>query len=113
MLPRTAKEILNNLIDTDFVFNSTDEIAEELCLDKQEVIDNLLYLQDEGYINCIDSDDDVLYICPLHKGRYYYEVRAAEIKDFLFRSIFTPIIVSILTTFLTMFCTKIISNMIK
>ena len=113
MLTKTAKVILNHLIKMDFEFSSTDNMANELRLDKQKVIDNLLHLQDEGYINCIDSDDDVLYIYPLHKGRYYHEVVVAEIKDFLYRSIFTPIIVSILTTILTMLCTKIISNMIK
>lgn len=113
MLPKTAKKILLHLIENNFNFNGTDEIVKKLNLQKQAVIDNLLYLHNEDYINCIDSDEDILRVYPLHKGLYYHEVRAAERKAFIYRSIITPIAISVITTILTMFCTKILAKWIK
>lgn len=59
----------------------------------------LLYLQERQYISCfVNDDNEVIAVIPEYKGKHYFEFQRAELKQFLIKSILTPILVSTITT---------------
>lgn len=63
----------------------------------------LLYLHECKYISCLTNEDnEVIAVMPEYKGQHYFEFRRAELKQFMLKSVLTPVIVSVITTFITL-----------
>lgn len=72
-------------------------------IDPETINATLLYLHECKYISCLTNEDnEVIAVMPEYKGQHYFEFRRTEIKQFIIKSILTPVIVSIITTFLTL-----------
>ena len=61
----------------------------------------LLYLKNKEYIKCLFADNKIYNISLTYKGSAYDSFRFEEWKDFLFKSVTVPILVSLITTILT------------
>lgn len=67
-------------------------------------------LERDGYLTIVQTIGDKgvnIRVSLTHKGRHYQEYRRSEIKEFLLKSVLTPIIVSIITTFITLWVSGI------
>lgn len=69
---------------------------------RNEVKEVCASLKEKGYIEEMNTNmvGDVQFFLS-HKGRHYKEVSFLEIKEFLTKSIITPIIVSLITSLIT------------
>lgn len=66
------------------------------------------YLTDIGYLDEIIRNGKVIGIKLSHKCLHRKYFTWVSVKSFLFRSIFTPILVSFLTTLVTLLLTKLL-----
>lgn len=61
----------------------------------------LEYLKTNDYLTYLCADDDIYDISLTYKGLAYSSFRFEEWKDFLFKSVTVPILVSLITAILT------------
>ena len=89
--------------ETEFFLLDDPSVKIDLSMYSNEIIGLLSLLEHEGYI-ISDAAGSESMLTP--KGIHYEYVRWNEIRNFLFRSIFTPIAVSTITTLITLWLTK-------
>lgn len=73
---------------------------------KLDLHNTIQYLVDEKYITGDNMGEYWDEIKPTYKGKHYSDFNKAEFLDFLFRSMFVPILVSFFTTLITYFLFK-------
>lgn len=108
MLDNLSKKILKYMqavphpSETYYDFDDDlNEIAEAISSDKESVRAAVRFLNDEGYIKYGYTQKGRIYNFYLdHKGLRYSEFTWIARKEFLMKSILTPILVSILTNLL-------------
>ena len=78
-----------------------DDELQEFC--ENPVNRNSLFaLENEGYIELISADGGIiLAVITLEKGFTYFAKKQNELKQFLMKSVFVPIVVSTITTLIT------------
>lgn len=107
MLNRNSKRFLKFLRrstpDYDNRVFSYEFIEENYDRPIESVFATVRYLDKLGYIEIAKMDGCSFGVILTELALHPYEFSIAEFKDFLFRSIFTPIIVSIVTTLITLY----------
>lgn len=108
MLDKLSRKILKHMqtetpspSNTCYNFDEDlDAIASAVSTDVQSARSAVEYLQKQGYIEFMyfNNLDITSYFCLDHKGLHYREFVWIARKEFLMKSILTPIIVTILTT---------------
>lgn len=106
MLNRNSKRFLKFLRHStpdfdDRVF-SYEFIEENYPLPLESVFATVRYLDKLGYVEIAKMNGHSLGVVLTELALHPYEFSIAKINDFLFRSVFTPIIVSIVTTLITL-----------
>ena len=99
MLNANSRIILKKLISTKFKYTNIDSFAKTAPrFSKDEIEETLVYLEEEGYIECVYADNTVYKLSPTYKGGHYQQFVIAQIKEFLLKSVVVPIGVSIITS---------------
>lgn len=106
MLNRNSKRFLSFLRrstpDYDNRVISYEFIEENYDCSIQSVFATVRYLEKLGYIEIAKMNGHSFGVILTELALHPYEFSIAEIKDFLFRSVFTPVAVSIATTLITL-----------
>lgn len=95
-------EICNNKFkpDDDITFH---ELSRKMPgVSPKEIRDCCESLKGKGYFLLSQLQYDNFLIELTFKGSHYRQIRYAEIKDFLFKSVFVPIVVSAITALITL-----------
>ena len=106
MLTKDCRRMLNTLnksCDDSGYLSNLNNIYTELSpqINKMKLVSILEYLKNNGYLDFyIDLSYEISDIKLTHKGTHYREISLLEFKNFLYKSIFTPIVVAIITTLL-------------
>lgn len=116
MLTKPAKEVLEKLneftryseakfanLDNRHIFTLLKDKSRSVDLKEYsgELTGILEMLEDEGYLVC-----ESYYFRLTQKGIHHSYLEWQTVKEFLFRSIFTPIVVAFLTSMITWWLTK-------
>lgn len=106
MLNRNSKKFLkflrNSSPDYDDRVFTYEFIEEHYSKPIAEVYATVRYLDKTGYLEIAKMNGQSFGIVLTEMALHPYEFTFVQIRSFLFRSIFTPIIVSIFTTLLTL-----------
>ncbi|MBN3403562.1 hypothetical protein EXN54_19505 [Clostridium botulinum] len=115
MLDRKSKQVLKalNKAKNDIGYVSGSKFL-MLHLSKKfthsEVDKILWYLESKGYIECDNGDDTIFNIFLSYEAQNYKEFEWLETKEFIYKSVIVPILVSISTSgiiyLLTTYCFK-------
>lgn len=84
---------------------STEELMKALRCSKRSLMLLLDDLEARGYLVWQPADDDIYSIELTHAGEQYHAFEWLKTKEFLFRSVLVPIVVSMATSFLTLWIT--------
>lgn len=63
-----------------------------------------------AYIEIIEESNAYIRVKTTHKGRHFPEYELARYREFLLKSIFTPIIVAFITTLITLWLNGIFNH---
>lgn len=75
-----------------------------LKLPKEEIYTCCKNLYEENYLTRYSATADHSVFFQLdHKGKHYREINREELRSFMLRSVFTPILVSLITTLIMLF----------
>lgn len=112
MLDKKSKQVLkvlNKIKDEDGYIYSSNLLVPYLNKKYNvKIINSVLWnLSDLEYLTCRNIDGTVEAIYLTYKGKNYKELIWLNIKNFIFKSIFTPILVAILTTLVTLWIKSI------
>ncbi|MHB8035805.1 hypothetical protein CF069_18160 [Clostridium botulinum] len=115
MLDKKSKQVLKSLNkaknNVDHV-NGSHLLMEHLpkTFTNAEVDRVLLYLQRNNYIECLEGECTVLDIYVKYEAQNYKEFERIQTKEFIYKSVIVPILVSISTSgiiyLLTTYCFK-------
>ena len=105
MLNYSCKKVLNCLIkiqNQNIEFNGRETLALYLPKWIMKNIDYIMeYLSDNEYLSYLPADNDYYSFDLTYKGLAHKSFYFEEVKEFIFKSITVPIIVSIITSILT------------
>ncbi len=99
---RLAKKNNSDKIPLSFIYKEKDDFYFSRLIEK-----NLIYYEDGG-----NWGMNLKTLVLTKKGRNFFEYRRKKIKQFLFRSVLTPTIVSSLTTLLILFIVSSLTTLI-
>ncbi len=107
MLTKDCKKVLN--IYTGICRNSGEVFGWDVVeanlpkhFDKNKLVNTLEYLKSLDYLDFeCNVLNEVVLISFSHKALRYKEISWLKVKDFLLKSIFTPIVVALITTLIT------------
>lgn len=115
MLDKKSKQVLKALNkaknDIDYV-NGSDLLMQYLSekFTRSQIDKVLWYLQSKDYIDCNDGGDGISNIFLKYKAQNYKEFEWLQTKEFIYKSVIVPILVSISTStiiyLLTTYCFK-------
>lgn len=102
MLDKQSKYVLNillSLIDEDNYIRNNHEIYSKASkYTKNQVNDSIEHLRNEEYLSVNFADNEPYFLSLSYKGLHYKEFDNIKFKEFIRKSIITPIIVTLITT---------------
>jgi hypothetical protein len=64
------------------------------------------YLSDMGYVELLPGASFPMKLKPTHIGKHYAEIQRREFKEFLMKSVLTPILIAFITALITSLLAK-------
>ena len=103
MLDKKSKQVLkalNKAKDNKDYVSSSKDLLDYLPknFSNYQADKTLWYLESKGYIDCYNSDNSINCIYVKYEAQNYREFNFIKTKEFLFKSIAVPIVVTILTS---------------
>lgn len=107
-LDRCMKAVIKNCVNVNEIWS--EESLYEFC-ENHKNSNALRVLAKEEYIKIItDYQDNICFVILLEKGISYFAIKSQKRKEFIFKSVVVPIIVSAITTLITIGLKKLFSS---
>lgn len=102
------KAVIKNCVNVNEIWS--EESLYEFC-ENHKNSNALRVLAKEEYIKIItDYQDNICFVILLEKGISYFAIKSQKRKEFIFKSVVVPIIVSAITTLITIGLKKLFSS---